>query len=534
MFNDLVMGLCNAGDLFESALCDLLSGLPGVTNIADDILVYGSTQEEHDANVIHFLECCLEIDLHLNPDKVKINCKSVLFFGMILTESGIKPDPKKVEAIHNWPTPTNMGELSFLGSVNYLSQFIPELSRLRKPLQALIKKDSEFIWTVKHNRSFAEVKLAVSKDCLIQFYDPQKPLYVECDASKQGIGCVLLKPDENIPSTLQDGIPTNLRPVAYASKSLSEAEQNYANIECELLGAVFAIETFKHFTYSRLTNIITDHKPLTSLFTKCLANTSPRLSHMLLCICDYNSNVLYQKGSKMYLSDALSRLSSHNTKQGKQTEIKGINISVHDVETDVKDSTLNKIHTNTKADPTLSLVMRYVLDGWPGATNECAENAHGLFYLQGGVDYHRWTVGKETLHASHLGMNKTLMQVRTSVFWPGMTADITALISNCPACQKFQSKQPPETLRNKLPTTQPWTSLATDIFEHNGKSDLIVVDCYSKFTVVHKVTDHGAEQTIAKFLEIFSEFGVPDELCSDRGTNYTSSLFSAFCKGLEY
>ena len=153
------MGLCNAGDLFESALHDLLSGLPGVTNIADDILVYGSTQEEHDANVIRFLERCLEIDLHLNPDKVKINCKSVPFFGMILTESGIKPDPKKVEVIHNWPTPTNMSELlSFLGSVNYLSRFIPELSRLRKPLQALIKKDSEFIWTVKHNRAFAEVQ----------------------------------------------------------------------------------------------------------------------------------------------------------------------------------------------------------------------------------------------------------------------------------------------------------------------------------------------------------------------------------------
>ena len=110
------------------------------------------------------------------------------------------------------------------------------------------------------------------------------------------------------------------RPAANASKSLSEAEQNYANIEHKLLGAVFAIETFKHFTYDRLTNIITDHKPLTSLFTKCLANVSPRLSCMLLCICDYNTNVLYQKGSKMYLSDALSRLSSHNTKQGKQTD----------------------------------------------------------------------------------------------------------------------------------------------------------------------------------------------------------------------
>ena len=92
--------------------------------------------------------------------------------------------------------------------------------------------------------AFAEVKLAMSKDCLIQFYDPQKPLYIECDALKQEIGCVLLQPDVNIPSTPKDWILMNLRLVAYASKSLSEAEQNYANIERELLGAVFAIETF--------------------------------------------------------------------------------------------------------------------------------------------------------------------------------------------------------------------------------------------------------------------------------------------------
>ena len=101
-----------------------------------------------------------------------------------------------------------------------------------------MKKDSEFVSTAEHDRDFAEVTLAVRKDCLIRFYDPQNPLYIECDASMQGIGCVLLQPDDNIPSTLKDGIPTNLRSVAYASKSLSEAEQNYANIEHELLGAV--------------------------------------------------------------------------------------------------------------------------------------------------------------------------------------------------------------------------------------------------------------------------------------------------------
>ena len=104
VFNVLSIGLCNAGDL--------ISGLPG-----DDILVFGSTQEEHDANVIRFLEMCLEIDLHLNPEKVRINCKSVPF--MILTEDGIKLDPKKKETIKKWPVPQNVTERqSFLGSVS--------------------------------------------------------------------------------------------------------------------------------------------------------------------------------------------------------------------------------------------------------------------------------------------------------------------------------------------------------------------------------------------------------------------------------
>ena len=204
------MGFCNAGDLFESALCDLLSGLPHVTNIADDIVVFGSTQEEHDANVIKFLERCLEIDLHLNPEKVRTNCKSLPFFGMILTENGIKPDPKKIEAIKNWPVPQNVTELqSFLGSVNYLSHFIAGLSQLCKPLQALIKKNSEYTWTAVHDKALLDLKDMVSEDCLIQFYNPHKPLFIECDASKKGIGCVMLQPDDNLAANTVDGIPTN-------------------------------------------------------------------------------------------------------------------------------------------------------------------------------------------------------------------------------------------------------------------------------------------------------------------------------------
>ena len=192
--------------------------------------------------------------------------------------------------------------------------------------------------------------------------------------------------------------------------------------------------------------------------------------------------------------------------------------------------------------------MQCVLDGWPGNANECAEPAQAYFTYReeltivGGllVKGNRIVIPTdmrhdclETLHASHLGLQKTLLRACTSVFWPGMTADINAQISNCSACQKFQTKQPAETLRNELPTTQLWTCLVTDIFEYGGKSYLIVVDQFSKLIVVCKVSDHSSEQTVATFIQIFSELGVPDAIRCDCGTNFTSHLFLSFCKGLD-
>ena len=115
IYNVLVMGLTNANDIFEQCLRDILHGLNGVFNIADDILVIGETYEEFKNNVIRFLDRCVEKDLHLNADKFKLDCDTVTFFGHLLTKDGMKPDPKKVKDIRDWPAPKDVKELqSFL------------------------------------------------------------------------------------------------------------------------------------------------------------------------------------------------------------------------------------------------------------------------------------------------------------------------------------------------------------------------------------------------------------------------------------
>ena len=282
VYNILAMGLSNATDLFETCIYEILQGLDGRTNIAVDVLVYSTNYDEFKSNVLAFLDHCVQEDMHLNPDKVKIDCP---FFGNFFTKDRLSPDTKKVELIQQWPTPTNHKELqSFLGTVNYLSRFLAFLSDLHAPLQSLLKRGTEFVWMPVLKKVFDQIKLHVSNDMKLQFYDSSKPLHTEVDTSKKGIGAVMLQEDNIVRDDSKSGseIPTSLRPFLYASKNFSTTESNYLNIECELLGLLFAVTHFKHFTYRRLVHIITDHKPLVSLFRKSLVDSSPRLTRMLI------------------------------------------------------------------------------------------------------------------------------------------------------------------------------------------------------------------------------------------------------------
>ena len=186
VYNVLAMGLSKAMDVFETCIHEVLQGLNRCMNIADDILVYGSMYEEFKTNVLAFLDCCVQEDMHLNPDKVKLDCPEVPFFGNVLSKDGLSPDTKKVELIQQWPMPTNQMELqSFLGTVNYLSCFLAFLSDLCVLLQALLKKGMEFVWTTVHQHAFDQIKLHVSNDVKLQFYDANKLLYIVADTSKK-------------------------------------------------------------------------------------------------------------------------------------------------------------------------------------------------------------------------------------------------------------------------------------------------------------------------------------------------------------
>ena len=436
--NVLAMGLSLASDVFERIIKDMIKGLPGVINIADDLLIFGSTIEEHDKNLLAVLDRCKEIGLTLNPRKFKFKCKMVPFFGNVVSDQGILPDPKKVQSIKNWPSPKSPKELqSFLGAVNYLSKFIPELSSLRSPLQGLVKKDSEYLWTGTHEQAFQRIKSAVCESTLLSYYDKTKPIFIEVDASGQGLGAVLLQ--GNVSSEeLKQASPTDgkylkfrnrLKPIAFASKSLSEAEQRYSNIERELLGVVWAIQHFNHYTFANKINIISDHKPLQPLFSgKSLTSCSPRTARLLLKVIDRDVRFFYQQGPSMHLSDPLSRLSSHNTQDGNKEEVQGLKVNICDI-TSVKNVTLDQFKEHTASDEDFKLLKMYVMHGWPSAKQDCVEQLRSYFTFKEEISFIDGLLFKgnrlrnktlQVLHRSHMGITKTQERARTSFYWPGL------------------------------------------------------------------------------------------------------------------
>ena len=234
-------------------------------------------------------------DLVFNPQKTHVKAQAVNFFGCLYNTNGIHPDPGKVDAVHALPAPTNVTELQeFLGLVTYLSPFIPGLSTLTAPLQELLKKDTDFSWNRTYDIAFERVKEAVVSDTTLRYFDPSLPVTIQVDASQVGLGAALLQ---------------NGKPVAFASKALTKTKCRYANIEREMLAAVFGAERFHTYIYGQSFTIESDHKPLESISRKNLADTPAWLQCMILCLKGYDFTICYRPGKEMVIPDTLSRFS---------------------------------------------------------------------------------------------------------------------------------------------------------------------------------------------------------------------------------
>ena len=344
-YKRMPFGMKMSQDVFQIQMDRILEQCPRVIGIHDDVIIYGYTQEDHDANLINFLNVCQMEDLCLSSKKLELCRDRVSFFGAIYSREGVEPDPWKIQGIEEMTAPETKQQLqSFLGMVTYMGNFIPHLSHHTEPLRQLLKKDVTFYWDDQLTWSFQEIKhllkRATSKP--LEYYDQRKEVIVQADASLRVLGTCLI----------QDG-----KPIAFASKSLTGAESHYANIERELLAIVFACIRFNTYLQGHRFTAQSDHKPLEMIHLKSMHNAPPCLQRMLLQLQKYDMKIEYKPGSEMLLADALSRCPARYSQEIKlDLRVDYIAFTSAWIET---------LRETTCEDPVLSTVYQLVLHGWP-------------------------------------------------------------------------------------------------------------------------------------------------------------------------
>ena len=243
---------------------------------------------DHDCKLLALLERCRQRHIKLSKDKMKFKLPQLSYVSYFISAEGLKLNPAEVEAILNMPPPADkQGLRRIMGMVNYLQKFAPGLSELTTPIRTLLKDDAEFVWEESvHGECFKRVKAVIASASVLKYFDPS------VEAVLHGLGACLI----------QSG-----QPVAYASRSLTETECNYVQMEKELLAIVFGFEKFESYLYGRKFKVETDHKPLESILKKSLLSAPKRLQRMMLRLQNFDSEVEYKKGTLLHLADTLSR-----------------------------------------------------------------------------------------------------------------------------------------------------------------------------------------------------------------------------------
>jgi len=526
-FCRLPFGLSVSSEIFQRKLIEALDGLTNVACIADDVIVHGKDTNDHDKHLHDFLQTCQKKGIKLNKDKLQLRMNEITFMGHRITPDGLQPDPDKVKAIVEMEAPQNVEQLRrFLGIVNYLGRFLSHLTTAAQPLHNLIKHNVKCTWSEAQENSFNEVKKLVTNAPVLAYYDANKPLMLENIASEYGIGSTLL----------QDG-----RPIAFASRVLTDTESRYAQIEKEMLALTYGLEKFNQYTYGRHVAVTTDHKPLVSIVAKPLMKAPKRLQSLLLRCQKYYYTLQYQSGTSIPIADALSRapLVETMTPADEVFTVSNVNLSP------INSSRLNDIRIATDSDCVLQQLKQMILQGWPTHKSAIPSELVAFFdhrdeltvldgiILRGDrvvIPRSLQSSMKQRVHAGHMGINSCLRRARELIYWPGMSRDIRQYVQACHVYATYPDKQPPETLRRHEAPERPWQKVASDIFTFCDRNYLVTVDCFSNFIEVDYLPDTLSKTVITELKLQFAGYGIPDILISDGGPQYTSSEFKSFSK----
>ena len=534
-FNRMPFGLANAVPTFQRLMQRVLEGLTPRKCLVylDDVLIVGSTFEEHLQNLKEVLEAIKVAGLKLKPSKCFFAKRSVKYLGFIVSNEGLSPDPEKLKAIEDYPQPRDLTELRrFIGLASYYRRFVSGFSEIVAPLHKLMQKGTNFIWHSTCEEAFKKIKQQLVTSPVLAFPNEEGQFVLYTDASNVGIGAILA----------QRGPSGDERVISFASKGFSSAEKNWTTTEKEAFAIVWALQYFHAYVYGVKVIIYSDHKALNWL--RNFKHPNGKLARWILKLEQYDYEIIHRPSTLMSHVDALSR-----------APVQSIQISSWSP-TDFREL--------QDLDSDISLVK-----GWLQAENaphlqpkDSSSVLSALYktlnslFVHNGVLYRKWVddTGTERsqivipkffspkilhqIHAQigHFGVHKTFDMLQKRFYWPGFHSDVENFCKSCEVCLTNKATpRPRKPLKPIEVQPIPFYMVGIDIVgplkttKHGNRYILSIIDYYTKYAEAEPLPDQQAETVVRKLETIFARHGMPSIIITDQGSNFESHLFSSMC-----
>ncbi|XP_064468503.1 uncharacterized protein K02A2.6-like [Ornithodoros turicata] len=487
--NRLAFGITSAPAISQKIMDNMLKDLDGVIVYLDDILVMGRGKCE-------FLKTELQ------------------YLGHVINAEGLKPSQEKVEAVLRAPAPTDKQQLrSLLGVINFYGKFLPDLSSVLYPLHRLLRLKVAWSWNQQCQTAFNRL---------------------ECDASAFGVGAVLSHIQE-------DG---SVKPIAYASRTLSTAEANYSHLEKEALALIFGVKKFHSFLYGREFVLLTDHKPLQTIFGEKSSTptiAAARLQRWSLILAAYRYKLRYRAGKANVVADCFSRLPLQRTHEDDDDEVSAI----YSLRLESFPVNCPEIAKETARDRVLSVVAEVIAKGWPATIND--EALKPYFSQRTELTMHQgcilWgmrvlipsklrTRGLDELHCGHPGSIVRMKEIaRSYTWWPRIDDELEQTVKRCDDCQEQRPQPPKAPLHPWSWPSRPWDRVHLDCAgPFLSKNFLVAVDAHSKWPEVFVLQSTTAAATIQCVRELFTRWGIAGTIVTDNGPQFCAESFQMFLK----
>ncbi|GJU26729.1 reverse transcriptase domain-containing protein [Tanacetum coccineum] len=520
-YRRMPFGLCNAPGTFQRCMMAIFHDMIEKTMevFMDDFLVFGNSFSTCLTNLEKMLKRCEDTNLALNWEKSHFMVKEGIVLGHKISKKGIEVDKAKIDVISKLPHPTTVkGIQSFLGHAGFYRRFIKDFSKISRPMTHLLEKNTPFNFSEDCILAFQTLKKKLTEAPILIAPNWDQPFEIMCDASDYAIGAVL-----------GQRIEKHFRPIHYASKTMTEAESNYTTTEKEMLAVVYAFEKFRSYLIMNKSVVYTDHSALKYLFNK--KDAKARLLRWVLLL---------------YEADHLSRLENpyenvFDPKEINETfPLETLNtVTFHDNQSTPWFADIANYHAGNFLIRGMSTqqkrkffkdVKHYFWDD-PYLFRTCADQI-----------IRRCVFGQEALEilkachegptGGHHSANITARKVfDAGFFWPTIYKDAYELIKSCDACQR-QGKisHRDEMPQNAIQVCEIFDVWGIDFMgpfpsSRGNKYILVAVDYLSKWVEAKALPTNDA-RVVVKFLKsLFSRFGAPRAIISDRGTHFCNDKF---------